>query len=65
MLNVINKGIDDPILKQAWVTLDLDDVYKKFKKIYFVLEEKVDIPSKYCKFKQHNLLYTIYPHVQD
>ena len=34
-------------------------------KASFILEEKVDTPSKNCIFKQDNVVYTIYPHFRN
>ena len=34
-------------------------------KASFILEEKVTVPSKNCIFKRDNVVYTIYPHVQN
>ena len=34
-------------------------------KASFILEEKVNAPSKNCIFKQDNVVYTIYPHFRD
>lgn len=34
-------------------------------KASFILEEKVDTPSKNCIFKRDNIVYTIYPHVRN
>ena len=31
----------------------------------FILEEKIDTPSKNCIFKQENVVYTIYPRVRN
>ena len=34
-------------------------------KASFIIEEKVTVPSKNCIFKRDNVVYTIYPHVQN
>ena len=34
-------------------------------KASFILEEKVNAPSKNCIFKQDNVVYTIYPHFRN
>ena len=34
-------------------------------KASFILEDKIDTPSKNCIFKQDNVVYTIYPHVRN
>ena len=34
-------------------------------KASFILEEKVDTPSKTCIFKHDNVVYTIYPHFRN
>ena len=34
-------------------------------KASFILEDKIDTPSKNCIFKQDNVVYTIYPHARN
>ena len=34
-------------------------------KASFILEDKIDTPSRNCIFKQDKVVYTIYPHVRN